>query len=182
MPDLVLFGFISSVLIYVSLKPLRHPGSHGFYRYFGWEGLAAVFVLNRRHWFDDPAAPHQILSWILLAYSIFLVAASLIQYRHAGLYSSQRTEAHLFSFERTERMVDSGIYKYIRHPMYGSLIFLGWGMCLKSPDMNALMCTVAATFFLTLTAKVEERENMAFFGQAYVAYREKTKMFIPFIA
>jgi len=37
------------------------------------------------------------------------------------------------------------------------------------------------TFFLTMTAKIEESENIAFFGQAYQAYMKQTKMFVPFL-
>jgi len=34
---------------------------------------------------------------------------------------------------------------------------------------------------LKLTARAEERENIRYFGAAYQAYRQHTKMFVPFI-
>jgi protein-S-isoprenylcysteine O-methyltransferase Ste14 len=39
----------------------------------------------------------------------------------------------------------------------------------------------AACLFLTLTAKIEEKENKQYFGEAYQNYIQKTKMFIPFV-
>ncbi len=45
---------------------MRHPGSHGFYRFFAWELLLALFVLNVRKWFYRPFTPHQLVSWLLL--------------------------------------------------------------------------------------------------------------------
>ncbi len=35
--------------------------------------------------------------------------------------------------------------------------------------------------FLIATAKVEEKENVLKFGDQYVAYMKKTKMFVPFL-
>lgn len=35
--------------------------------------------------------------------------------------------------------------------------------------------------FLIFTAKIEEKENMKFFGIDYEEYIKKTKMFIPFV-
>ncbi len=40
---------------------------------------------------------------------------------------------------------------------------------------------MSATAFLVATAKVEEAENILFFGTSYHAYIKRTKMFIPFV-
>lgn len=40
---------------------------------------------------------------------------------------------------------------------------------------------VIATFFLTVTAKMEEVENIRFFGVAYQSYMRQTKLFVPFL-
>jgi len=37
------------------------------------------------------------------------------------------------------------------------------------------------TFFLVRTARVEEAENIRFFGPAYEEYMKRTKMFVPFL-
>jgi protein-S-isoprenylcysteine O-methyltransferase Ste14 len=38
-----------------------------------------------------------------------------------------------------------------------------------------------STGFLVATAKVEEREDVRFFGPGYESYMRQTKMFIPFV-
>jgi protein-S-isoprenylcysteine O-methyltransferase Ste14 len=86
-----------------------------------------------------------------------------------------------FDFENTVNLVTGGIYKYIRHPMYGSLLFLVVGALLKHVASVTIALTAAAILFLILTAKIEEKENIRFFGSPYEAYMDKTKMFIPFI-
>jgi protein-S-isoprenylcysteine O-methyltransferase Ste14 len=65
--------------------------------------------------------------------------------------------------------------------MYGSLLFLGWGMLLKSINWQGLVIVMIISVALFITAKVEEKEMLKKFGDEYETYRTKTKMFIPFI-
>ncbi len=73
------------------------------------------------------------------------------------------------------------MYRWIRHPLYASLLCLGWGVCLKRPTALTAFLAVAATLFLFLTAKAEERENVDKFGTDYVVYMKETKRFIPYV-
>ena len=75
----------------------------------------------------------------------------------------------------------SGVFKYIRHPLYCSLLLLAWGAFFKDPSWAGGGLALAATAFLQATAKVEEAENIRYFGAAYRAYMQQTKMFIPFL-
>lgn len=83
--------------------------------------------------------------------------------------------------EATTVLVEVGAYKYIRHPLYASLMLLGWGAFLKDPSLLAGALTISATVFLVATAKVEERLNLEKFGNDYADYMIRTKMFIPFL-
>ncbi len=91
------------------------------------------------------------------------------------------------SFEATTRLVERGAYRFIRHPMYASLLLLAWGICFKvgaireSPLQINLGLAALATLCLYLTARVEEGENLARFGEPYRAYMRRTRRFIPFI-
>ncbi len=38
--QLILAG--SLLVAWLSRRPLRHPGSHGFYRFFAWEGILVL--------------------------------------------------------------------------------------------------------------------------------------------
>jgi hypothetical protein len=54
----MLFAFIlgSAVIIYVSRASLLAPRSHGFCRFFAWETILALTVLNLDHWFTHAFA------------------------------------------------------------------------------------------------------------------------------
>ena len=60
-------------------------------------------------------------------------------------------------------------------------MFLGFGAFLKHPGWLGAILVIVATFFLILTAKVEELENLSKFGVEYAAYMKKTKMFVHFM-
>jgi protein-S-isoprenylcysteine O-methyltransferase Ste14 len=40
---------------------------------------------------------------------------------------------------------------------------------------------LGATLFLVATARIEEAENVRFFGPSYSEYVKQTKMFIPYL-
>lgn len=168
-------------LILVSRKSLLHVGSHGFYRFFAWEILLAMFLLNAKTWFRNPFAWHQLISWVLLVISIVLVILGLRLLHRIGEQDSSRNDASLLALEKTSKLVTVGLYRHIRHPLYGSLLFLGWGMFFKSPSWLDTGLAILCTFFLIATARMEERENMNYFGDEYKEYMKRTKMFIPFL-
>jgi protein-S-isoprenylcysteine O-methyltransferase Ste14 len=102
-------------------------------------------------------------------------------FKRDGGHAERQEMPENFSFENTARLVESGLYRFIRHPMYSSLLFLAWGAFLKhiTPLNTVLIFTVSA--FLTACARVEERENIRFFGATYDGYMKRTKMFIPWL-
>jgi protein-S-isoprenylcysteine O-methyltransferase Ste14 len=83
--------------------------------------------------------------------------------------------------EDTTILVKTGIYKYIRHPLYSSLILIAWGAFLKDISFLSASLAILATIFSTATAIVEEGENIQRFGDVYTHYMKSTKRFIPFI-
>jgi protein-S-isoprenylcysteine O-methyltransferase Ste14 len=83
------------------------------------------------------------------------------------------------SEQETTQLVTQGIYHAIRHPQYGSLSCLGWGIFFRSPSLlDGLLCGVA-TALLYATARAEENECLVRFGTAYADYMSTTKMFVP---
>jgi len=178
----ILFGIASIGIIWVSRASLRDFRTHGFYRFFAWEFILALFLLNVEYWFDDPFSLHQIIAWLMLILSAILVIAGVRLLREIGKPDRARQDdSATIAFEKTTTLVEVGAYKYIRHPLYSSLLFLTWGIFFKAPAWQGGILAMMATIFLVATAKVEERENIRFFGAAYQAYIERTKMFVPFV-
>jgi protein-S-isoprenylcysteine O-methyltransferase Ste14 len=181
MIQLLFFALLSIPIVILSWKPLMNPKSHGFYRFFGWEGIAWLLACNYSYWFVNPLSMMQIGSWLLLAVSIYYVAAGTPLLIKSGKPKQHREDEALYSFEKTTELVETGIYKYIRHPLYGSLIFLVWGIFLKHITLTLFVITLIATVFFYITARVDEKECRQYFGEKYAAYMKRSRMFIPLI-
>ena len=178
---LVVFLIVSAVIVYISLPSLKSYRYHGFYRFFAWEAILVLILMNVNYWFTDAFSLFQIISWVLLIISIFPLIIGVHLLHTVGEPDKNREDEGLVGLEKTSRLVTVGIYKYIRHPLYSSLFFLAWGTFFKMPSWPGGVLAAAATVFLIVTAKIEEKENIKFFGPEYKDYMKQTRMFVPYI-
>ena len=169
------------VIVWVSRSSLRDIQSHGFYRFFTWEIILIMLAVNIRYWIKDPFSVRQIVAWTLLIISLILIFQGVKLFRQEGEIDQDRDDPSLVGIEKTTELVTVGVYRYIRHPFYSSLLFLAWGIFFKQITWITLSLGIAATIFLILTAKKEEVENIKYFGEPYQEYMQNTKMFIPYV-
>ena len=177
----LIFTIVTLALFYISRRSLINPRSHGFYRFFAFECILALFLLNVGRWFHNPFSLSQCISWILLVASGFLALYGAILLRRLGRPDQSRQDAPLIGFEKTTTLVTEGAYRYIRHPLYSSLLLLAWGIFFKGPTLPAGVLALGATGLLLATAMADEAECLRFFGPSYQEYMKRTKRFIPFL-
>jgi protein-S-isoprenylcysteine O-methyltransferase Ste14 len=178
---IILFLVGSVGLLGVSRRSLRVARSQGFYRIFAWEAMLALALVNIQEWFTEPFSLLHIASWIFLAAALVVLLPGAHLLLTEGKPTSARKDDTLFSFEKTTVLVTDGIYSYIRHPLYGSLLYLAWGIFLKEVTWASVGLIAVASFFLTATAKADETECIKYFGPSYKEYMLRSKMFVPFI-
>jgi protein-S-isoprenylcysteine O-methyltransferase Ste14 len=182
MLKLAAFAGLSAALVYISRTSLRAPRSHGFYRFFAWEFIVALSLLNVDVWFRDPLSWHQLASWFFLTVSVVPFALGVRSLTTQGKPLKHREDdSQLLAFEKTSTLITTGVYHYIRHPLYCSLLLLAWGLFFKSPTWSGVLLVMAGTLFLIATAKADEAECIRFFGSSYQEYMKRTKMFVPFL-
>lgn len=126
-------------------------------------------------------APLQLISWALLFISLSLILHSTYLFKSRGGQHQRQDTPENFGFENTTTLVTDGIFKYIRHPMYTSLLLLAWGVFFKQVTVSGFAVVTLSTLFLIITAKIEEKENQKFFSDSYRDYQKNSKMFIPFV-
>ena len=177
----IIFGILSLVLIIISRHTFFNLKSHGFYRFLNWECVAWLLANNYKYWFEYPFSLNQFFSWILLFISLYLVIAGVILMKKLGKPEKAREDKTLYQFEQTTNLIDTGIFRFIRHPMYSSLIFLAWGIYLKNPTWALFVVAILSSVFLYFTATLEEKECIDYFGDKYKEYMKRSKMFIPFV-
>lgn len=179
--QLMIFCVLTVALAWLCRKQLINPRCHGFYRFFAFLGIAWLLVYRASYWQDSATSLHQILSTVLMFLSLAMVVASFLQFWLRGGRRDTDRPVENFEFENTSELVTTGIYKYIRHPMYTSLLLLAWGIFLKQFTWPGLVVVVGVSLALYQTARIEERENRAFFGAAYDQYCQFSKRFLPFL-
>lgn len=170
---IIIFIFTSALLTFLSWNSLKSFRSHGFFRFFAFECILILVLINVDFWFHNPLSIRQIISWLLLLMSIFLALHGFYLLRIIGKPREK--------IENTTTLVKVGAYKYIRHPLYSSLFVGAWGAFLKHISILSVMIILLISGFLIATAKVEETENINKFGDEYTDYIKKSKMFIPFL-
>jgi len=164
-------GTIANLIVSwrASIKAGRY---HGIYRFFSFESILVLVLLCAPVWFTDPWRWNQIISWVMLMGSIPLPVHGFRALHAAGKPDGQ--------FENTTALVTTGVYRFIRHPLYASLMLVGTGVFFKDINFVTGICAFVNIIALMVTAKTEEREMLEKFGEEYERYMKRTKMFVPF--
>lgn len=79
----------------------------------------------------------------------------------------------------TPSVIRTGVFNYVRHPVYLGEILLYQGLCVISMSIVSYVAAVAAAIFLFSLARFEERMLLRRFGDDYRRYIREVGMFIP---
>jgi len=173
MENIIVIGGTIFIILFSWFLSIRYKRYHGIARFFAFESVFILVILNYKVWFVNPFSPAQLISWILLCLSIYIVITGFLILKRKGKPDS--------NFENTSLLVKSGIYGYIRHPLYLSIFLLGTGIVLKDPASVQILIGTINFIAVYITALIEEKEMISKFGDDYRIYMKETKMFIPFI-
>ena len=115
-----------------------------------------------------------LLGVIILIFGGILLLLSRLQ---LGRYGGP-----LIVIEDEHQLITSGVYRYIRHPMYLSflLIFFGYFTALGSVFMTIII-VLGFFFIFKLRMELEERLLFLQFGEKYKKYMKRTKRIFPFL-
>lgn len=109
---------------------------------------------------------------------LFALALSL------GLYSIYNMGLDTFSPypepKKGSKHVQTGAYKFIRHPMYTSLIILGLMLVLSDPQFLNTIIYIILLYVLDAKAAYEETLLIKLYP-TYKDYIQKTSKFLPFV-
>ena len=80
------------------------------------------------------------------------------------------------------RVVDTGSYRWIRHPSYtGALLaFVGLGICYRN-WLGLSVLVIPTTLAFLRRIQIEEAALLAALGESYAQYRARTWRLIPFV-
>lgn len=111
------------------------------------------------------------LGWLILLYSTFLINHfDLFGLRQGFIHARGRTYKEL-GFRTPV------LYKVIRHPIMLGFHIAFWATPVMT--IGHLLFAGMTTAFMLLAIQLEERDLIAYFGEAYRDYRRRTPMLIP---
>lgn len=114
-----------------------------------------------------------------LVVGILLLRLVMRVSRYTGrLLASMGREGELPRMD-TNKLVTTGIYSCMRHPMHLGLLFFPWSVALilGSPSFILVIAPLEMLFMLAMIKFVEEPEAIGKFGDAYREYRKEVPMF-----
>ncbi|WP_041959694.1 methyltransferase family protein [Sulfurospirillum arsenophilum] len=101
-----------------------------------------------------------------------------------GLYTVKHNPLGNFNItpeiKENASLITTGAYRYIRHPMYFSVLVMMLGIVLSKPTILSLFIYVLLVVTLFLKAQKEEMLWMVQSNE-YKSYMQQTKRIIPFV-
>jgi protein-S-isoprenylcysteine O-methyltransferase Ste14 len=85
----------------------------------------------------------------------------------------------LFDAQKSGTLATTGPYGYVRHPQYVGFILVMLGFLVQWPTILTLAMFPVLTFMYVRLARLEEREAIAEFGEAYRRYMAEVPGFVP---
>lgn len=122
---------------------------------------------------DWTGAPRFALA---LAGVVLLVASLALVFR--GVRDLDRSLSPLPRPGTESALVQDGIYRRLRHPIYAGVILAAFGWSLLMASVAALALSLGLTLLLDLKARREEAWLQERFA-AYAAYAARTRRFVP---
>jgi len=118
-------------------------------------------------------------SLVVEPYYLVLMIWGYGQYRFCGKYRRRIGGGGPGLEKPPERLVTSGLYGYIRNPMYlGHIIFLT-GLTLTLQSVLAALITVGTAIWFHFRVLGDERRLIEIFGEPYLEYMRRVKRWIP---
>lgn len=137
--------------------------------------LGCLAFLVQPRWLDFSRVDFP--SWLrVLGVPAALAGLALFRgmFRHLGLNvtatSMPRAQATL---------VTSGPYRWVRHPMYSTVLILVVAFTLLTANVVVAVSGLAMFALLAARSQIEERRLVEKFGDAYRAYQCRTGRFLP---
>jgi len=134
--------------------------------------LYLMAVLPNRDLYQVPAP----WSYVMLAgqgLSVLLLFVAILQTDTLAFVGLRQ----IISDEKNGQLIVSGLYHYVRHPLYTFGLLILW----LTPNMsiNSLIVYVSLTVYILVGAYFEERKLLREFGKEYADYKTATPMLIP---
>jgi protein-S-isoprenylcysteine O-methyltransferase Ste14 len=147
-----------------------------FYEVYMACGLGIYFSLMVLGWMwkTIDIRPLLYVGYAVVALGIAFVIPSFVSLRHKGKPES--------GWEPTTILIDSGVYRIVRHPLYLGSAIATLGIMLVIQSIPSTILGLVAIFCFWMVSRKEDAFNIKKFGDEYKVYSEKVPMWNVFRA
>ena len=120
------------------------------------------------------------MPWILLTITVQVLcfAGALASLRQTGMFELLGIRRLLHpELEQPPVLVISGMYYWVRHPLYVCGLLFLWLM--PAMTWNILAFNIGVTVYVTIGVFLEEKKLVAEFGEPYTDYQKRVPMLFP---
>ena len=134
-------------------------------------GLAIYF--SRNFFPDHHGLILDFLSLLLFISGIILIRTAFVSFKN------YQTTINPINLTKTSSLVNTGIFKYTRNPMYLGMVFILLSITLKFNLYGGLIIIVIFFSFITKFQIIPEESAMEkLFGQEYKNYKKSTRRWL----
>ena len=112
---------------------------------------------------------------------VFIIMATIISYVARRELGNNWAPAAAYQIKKDQQLVTSGIYSYIRHPIYLGVVLTFLGVELIVGSYLVLLFMIIVPWVAYIQSKKEEKILIEHFGQQYKEYQKKTFLFLPYL-
>ena len=114
----------------------------------------------------------------IVSISFFFLGAAFLVLALSS-FKKQKTTISPLRPEKASALVISNVYKYSRNPMYLGMLFILISLSIRYNIIGGIITISIFIFFITkFQIKPEEVQMEKLFGEKYVIYKKRTRMWI----
>lgn len=126
-----------------------------------------------------PRLPGAMTARLLLGSTLMVLGLAI---RWHSIHTLGRFFTTNVAVREDHRIVQSGLYRWLRHPSYTGLLVAGTGCGIGLGNWLSLaLCTLPMLAVLAHRIRVEEQALVAAFGDEYREYSKRTWRLIPWV-
>jgi protein-S-isoprenylcysteine O-methyltransferase Ste14 len=150
---------------------IRQRIVYEIYAAFGVGIMICLIVLRAMVWKRGDMRPLWYIGYALFIPAVVLVIPAFITLKRKGKPRS--------GWEHTTVLINSGIFRVVRHPLYLGGAILTLGMVLVVQSVPSVISGIVATFCYWMASKKEEKFNIEKFGENYQEYMKNVPRWNP---
>lgn len=147
---------------------------YGIGPFFTWPSLLVTIISSVIFGWKVKFGRVEQLRTAFLVIGIILIVEAVL------LYTNAVFKVKIMDCIRQDKLLTTGVYAYVRNPIYSAVLFLCAGIILIARNYCLLCLLILHWGYLTILLKTtEEIWLKEFYGEAYLEYCKKTNRCIP---